>query len=207
MPITSYAELKQGIIDYTKRSGNDILNKLDTFIDFAERDIWDALRVREMEARATASASTASRFLELPDGFIKMRQLQITLDTGLYVVPWHPLNSMSIDDTAGIPTRFTVTSQIEFNRVPGDDYVIEMDYWRQLTGLSSGNASNDILASYPSLYLACCLRHAFQWTMQEDQSEYWAAQAKGLISRANRTSRQGRYGPAPAVAMHGGMIV
>ena len=61
--ITTYAELKQNIQDFTKR--NDILSKLDLFIDLAEADIWETLRVREMETRAIASSVEGSRFLSL----------------------------------------------------------------------------------------------------------------------------------------------
>ncbi len=80
--LTSYAELKQNIQDHAKR--DDILDNLDLFIDLAERDIWDAVRIRDMEVRATASTSTSDRFIQLPTGFIAMRQLQITVDDVLY---------------------------------------------------------------------------------------------------------------------------
>jgi hypothetical protein len=205
--ITSYAGLRQNIVDYTKRSGDDMLNKLDLFIDLAERDIWELLRVREMEARATAVTNTSDRFVELPPGFIKMRQLQITVDDRLYDLPFTPLPELRIGTDAGIPSRFTVTSQIELNRISDQAYTLEMDYWRELEPLSDTNSTNDILTYYPGVYLSCCLRHAFLWAQQEDLANYWAAQSNTAITRANRKSRQGRYGPVPTISMSGGMIV
>lgn len=205
MTIASYSELKVAIQDWLKRS--DCLNKLDTFIDLAEVDIWSVLRVREMEARATASTSTSTRFVELPDGFIKMRQLMLTVNDIQRDADFVPLKNMAIIDSTGVPYQFSVTTQIEFNRVPDQAYDIEMDYFRSLTALSSGNATNDVLAYYPMIYLAGCLMHAFRWAMMLDDAEYWQAQFDKSVAQANRKSRNGRHGPAPSTMIHGGMVV
>lgn len=204
--ISTYAQLKQNILDYTHRTGNDILGKVDQFIDSAESDIWEVLRVREMEARATASTSTSDRFLELPTGFIKMRQLQITVDSVLYDLKQKPLKSMAIQNTVGIPYEFTITSQLEFNRASDQAYTVEMDYWKSLTALSGSNTSNAVLTSYPNVYLSGCLKHAFRWTMQNDLADYWELRFEKFVSRANRKSRQGMVGPSPAI-YNSGMII
>lgn len=205
--ITSYTSLKQNIQDYTKRTGGDILGKLDQFIDSAESDIWEVLRVRSMEARATASTSTSDRFVELPDGFIQMRQLQVTVDGVLYDLPFSPIGSMRIYDSTGVPSKFTVTSQIEFNRVSDQAYTLEMDYFKTPDALSSSNTSNSVLTNHPMVYLSACLAHAFKWTMQYDLSSHWEAQFDKFVARANRESRKGRIGPNPAIHQSHGMIV
>lgn len=197
--ITTYAELKQNILDYTKRTGGDMLSKLDQFIDSAESDIWEVLRVREMESRTTGTTSTSDRFMALPTGFIKFRQLQITVDSVLYDLKYTPLKRMVIQDATGIPYEFSVTSQVEFNRVSDQAYTIEIDYWRSLTALSGSNTSNDVLTNYPNVYLSACLKHAFRWTMQNDLADYWELRFEKFVSRANRKSRQGMVGPSPAI--------
>lgn len=205
MAITNYAELKVAIQDYLKRS--DCLSMLDTFIDLAEVDIWSLLRVREMEARATASTSTSDRFVALPAGFIKMRQLQITVDSSLYDLEFVPLKNMNVNSDAGIPYLFTVTSQIELNRVSDQAYTLEIDYFRELTALSGSNTTNDILTYYPMVYLSGCLNHAFRWALQTDMADYWESQFNKNVASANRKSRNGRFGPAPAMRINKGMVI
>lgn len=205
--ITSYAELKQNIIDHTKRSGNDILSKLDLFIDAAETNINEDLRVREMETRTTATTSTSDRFVALPTGFKQMRQLQITVGDVLYDMNFVPLKFMHIYDSASVPTQFTVTSQIEMNRVSDQAYTLEIDYWKEVTALSSSNTSNTVLTTYPMLYLAACLKHAFRWTLQYDHADYWEVIYNREVSRANRKSRKGQVGPVPRMMPSGGMVV
>lgn len=197
--ITTYAELKQNILDYTKRTGNDMLTKLDQFIDSAEQDIWEALQVREMENRTTGTTSTSDRFLALPTGFTKMRQLQITVDSVLYDMKMVPLKQMVIHDTVGIPYEFSVTTQIEFNRTSDQAYTIEFDYWRELTALSGSNTTNSVLTEYPNVYLSACLKYAFLWTMQYDYATYWEGMFEKYVARANRKSRKGMVGPSPSI--------
>lgn len=205
--ITTYAELKQNIIDHTKRSGNDMLSKLDLFIDMAESDINKDLRVREMESRTTATTSTSDRFVALPTGFKQMRQLQITVNSVLYDLDFVTLKFMTIDDNAGIPTQFTTTSQIEMNRVSDQAYTLEIDYWKELTALSNSNTSTTVLTTYPMVYLAACLKHAFRWTLQYDNADYWENVFMREISKANRKSRKGQVGPVPRMMPSGGMVV
>ena len=144
--ITTYQELKVAIQNYAKRS--DILSMLDTFIDLAEVDIWAALRVREMEANATATMGTSDRFETLPLGFIKMRRLQLVAD-GLYCdLDSRDLKNMRIISEPGIPFEYTITDVIEFNRVPDDNYQLEMQYFRELTPLTASTPENDILTNH-----------------------------------------------------------
>jgi hypothetical protein len=202
--ISTYAELKDAVQKYSKR--NDSLSMLDTFIDLTEADIWEALRVKEMDVLATASASTVERFLPLPNGFIKMRRLKIQIG-GI----WHDMNSrdlknMNILDSVGVPWEYAITSEIEFNRIADIAYPLEMQYYVELDALSSTNTTNDVLLNYPKIYLAGCLHQFYQWALMEDKAEYWSGIFDKEVARANRKSRLGRYGPAPAMSVQG-MVV
>lgn len=200
--LTSYAELKQNILDFSKRK--DALGKLDLFIDLCERDIWESMRVREMEDTATLTASTSTRGIALPTGFIKARRLKIQVNNQWFDV--EQVTSTTILQSTGIPYQFDITSQIELNVVPNDTYSLELDYYKELDALSSSNTSNAILTNYPKVYLAGSLHHLCQWALMEDKAGYWAQVFNSEVSRANRRARQGRYGPAPSTNTPG-MIV
>lgn len=169
--------------------------------------MWQALRSREMEARATASTGIIDRFLPLPEGFIKMRQLQITYNDSVYDIDQVPLKYMTIIDNAGVPYEFAVTTQLEFNRVSDQAYTIEMDYYRKLSGITQSNPTNGVLTNHPTLYLAGCLAHAFRWAQVEDRADYWGGKFQKEIADINNQARKGRYGPSPAMRQAQGMIV
>lgn len=201
--ITTYLELKANIQDYAKRG--DIASKIDTFIDLAETDIWEKLRVREMEARAIASTSTTSRFLALPSGFLEMRRLNLEYSTRWVDLEYKVPEALYIIDQAGVPGYYTVGTQLEFNRISDTAYTVEMKYWKKLDPLSAVS-TNDILVNYPMIYLAGAMKHFGLWSVQDDVAAKWDGVFDEEIARANRQSRKGRYGSAPSKRIPG-MVV
>jgi len=195
--ITDYQSLISTIESYFKRS--DAASHYDSFIALAESDIWDTLRVREMEGRATASTSTTDRFLPLPDGFIKMRRMQVTVNSQQYDLDARTPKAIKVDDCAGIPTQFAITSQIEFNRKSDQAYTVEMSYIKELSCITATNTTNDVLTSFPNIYLSGCMHYASVWAHNFSQAQYWRDAFDNEIARANRKARNGRFGPAPAV--------
>lgn len=206
MAITNYLELKQAIQDWGKRT--DALSHLDTFIAGAEADLWTSLKMRDMEARATATTNITDRFTALPTGFMKMRRLNIILDDG-QECPLEYVDPMNIDiiNSAGIPTRFTVQAEIGFNRVSDQAYALEMIYWKELTGLSAAAPTNALLTQHPMLYLHACMIQFYIWAKDPTAAEYTDQRLyKPYLARVNRQARQGRYGPTPASTVPGMVI-
>lgn len=197
--ITNYTTLRDNIQQFIKRT--DALPHLDTFIGLAEVDLWESLRVREMEVRATALTSTVDRFLDLPTGFIKMRRLQILVNDSYYDMGSINPKSMNIANSTGAPSVYTITSQIEFNRVSDSAYTVEMQYIKEPDAITASNTTNEVLTAYPLAYLAGALVHAFNWAMMPEQANYWLATRDQQIASANRKSRNGRYGPTPSIRL------
>lgn len=204
MAITTYAELKQAIERWSKRT--DISTMVDDFIDLAESDMWQRLRVRDMETRATASTSTTTRYVALPSNFLQMRKLKI--DRSANSLPDVPLFfdvplSLHVFDSVGLPSAFTVTSQIELDRVSDQVYTLELQYYASLTALSGSNTTNAILTRFPMVYLYSALFHAAQWAQDDLLIERYALLADVAINAANAADRRGRYGAAPGIRIMG----
>ena len=201
MALNNYANLKTSIQSWAKR--DDITSLIDDFIDLVEADLAQRLEIRDMEARATADAPTADRFLQLPNNFLRMRKLRLVSGNKQYDLRQQTPESMDVMPSAGLPKNFTVTSQIEFDRTPDSAYTVEMQYYTQVTALSSSNTTNAILTRFPMLYLHGALYYLFQWAMDvELASAYQALYSEG-IAAANKIDRRGRHGPAPQMRIEG----
>ena len=200
MAISNYLELKQAIERWAKRG--DIASLTDDFIDLAESDIWQHLRIRDMEARATAITG-ADRFLALPDGFLEMRKLTLVSGSLRYDLTSVVPESLKLQGTSGIPSSFTVTSQLEFNRIPAGNYTAEMQYYKTLTPLSTTDPVNAVLTRFPSIYLYGALFHFAQWAHNDAMLQKYVALFSKEIELANKSDRRGRYGPAPAMRIEG----
>lgn len=199
MAIDNYEDLKAAIVRFN--GGDDLVQTLDDAIDITESRIYanptEPLRLRSMETRSTAALDTSSRFLALPDGFLKMRRLQVETNGGNCDVRYFTPEQLSVANTGGIPRFFTVTSQLEFDRVPDSTYTIEMQFFARPTPISEDNPTNDVLTNYPDIYLFGSLWVVNQYAAEEEKAEYYYGKFIESISGANIQDRRGRYGAAP----------
>lgn len=202
MPVSTYAELKVAIQNWGKRS--DITTLVDDFIDLAESDIWQRLRIRDMETEATLSSSTTLRTVALPSTFLQARRLRIDrTDLDDVVLQYETPMSMRVVESAGMPLRFTITNQIELDRVSDQVYTLKLQYYGSLTALSNSNTTNAVLTRFPMVYLYASLFHYAQWAQDDALIERYALLAEGAINAANAADRKGRYGPSPGIRIMG----
>lgn len=204
MPLNNYVNFKTSIRDWTHR--NDVSDDLiDDCIKLTEEYAFSMLKVREEEARATNSTGTTSRFLALPTGYRSMRKLRLIYSDHSYEVQQIAPESIDVlpATSTGRPYFYTVTSQIEFDRIADQDYTVEMQYFRDLTGISSSNTTNDILTNYPSIYHYGCLYHLFDWARDEQRALVYLQKFDQAIENANEKSWGGRWGVAPAMRIEG----
>lgn len=173
MPLDSYTGLKAEIADWLDDDG--LADKIDTFIDIAEARFWEELRIREMMQRQTAPLSTTERYLSLPTGFRKMRQLRLL--TTPKPAPLDEVTERQLNDricaTAGQPRFFSVEGEIEFDRVANQAYSAEMKFYGALTPLSEDNETNGLFLRAPDIYLWGALAMAEPWLENDPRIATW----------------------------------
>lgn len=205
MAISTYDELKTAIADWTHRG--DLTTKMDDFIALAEAEMLSnsiaPLRVRAEESLETDTMSTSSRFMSLPTRYKSMRRVQVIVDDWRYDIRYRAPEQLHIVDETGIPSFFTITSQIEFDITPDDTYTVEMQCLVDLPALTSSNTTNSILTSNPNIYLFGCMWAAAQYGDDFEKAESYYQKFISAIQGANLKSEAGSYGPAPIMRIEG----
>lgn len=221
MAITSYSTLRDQVAGNAGQSWshrNDVLTKFDTFLQLTEQEMYtggeksagefiDGLRVRDMEKRCTATVSTTSRFLQLPDNYLQARRAELEFTDSnsnkiIYPLKYVITSELKEQDRADRPVRFTVTSQIEFDCTPDLAYVLEMQHYAKLTAISSTNATNAILTNFPTIYLYGCLSQMYKWSRNVEQGVLFHDLFLDAIYAANKRDKWARVGPAPQMIYH-----
>lgn len=209
MAINSYAGLKDAVRRWSKRKdATDAF--IDDFISLAEEEIYSnpvsPLRIKEMDTRATATVSITERFLALPERFLEMRRFKINAQTSTTPgfandndIRFRAPDQLLLNSISGAPSFFSVTSQIGFERIPDQLYVVEMQYFSKELPLSDTNTSNAVLTNYPSIYLNGALWALWQYYSEEEKAEYYHTKMVDGISGANRAEKRSRYGNAPQI--------
>jgi hypothetical protein len=202
MSLDTYANLKLELIDWSHRDDLDL--KIDTFIDLAESEMFansvEPLQLRSEETLTAFSTNTSDRFVALPAGFQSMRKVRIQVVNGESVeLEYRTPAQLQILSSTGFPLLFTVTDQVEMERVSDQVYSGEFQYYKDFTALSSSNTTNDVLTNHPTIYLFGAL-----WALKTHVNEPQAAigyyqQFISAIKGANNKSKIGRYGPVPSM--------
>lgn len=201
MALNNYANLKQAIERFSHRT--DISDVIDDFIDLAENRIDHDLKLRTNEQRATNTLSANSRFVALPSNFLEMRRLSLISGSNNYEIKYKAPEQMRLLNDSGRPDNYTVTSQLEFDRLADANYTLEMSYYVRLTPLDDTNTTNDVLTNHPNLYLYGSLAELFRWARDEEAAITYDAFFDKEMIKANKQERRGRYGPAPAMKYEG----
>ena len=205
MALGTYNDLIAAVKRQAHRNDVDDAQVRD-FISQCESVIYanevDVLRVREMDTRATATAPINSRYLALPDEFLEMRRLRL-VEQRNFDLRYQAPNQMNIVPASGRPVYFTVSSQLEFDRVPDSAYPLEMKYYLKAVDLSDYNQTNFVLTNYPNIYLFGALWFLFQWSMEEQRAQYYETKFYGAIQGANKGTKKGAYGPSPSMRIKG----
>lgn len=201
MALDTFDNLKASVKSWSKRK--DVTGALvSDFVVLAEEMMFsnrmEPLSLSDMDTRSIATTSTSERFIALPEFFLSMRRLKLNLSQGDRKLTFVTPNNLSTVPTAGMPSAFTVTSQIGFDRVPDQEYTVEMQYFRRPTPLSTSNQTNIILTNFPSIYLNGCLSALWKFFKEEELASYYEVLFMSAIEGANLRDSQGRYGPNPA---------
>ena len=209
MALSNYSDLKDAVRRFSKRA--DVKDAfIDDFIALAEEEIYSndvaPLRIKEMDTRATATAVITTRFLALPDDFLEMRRFKINAQTATVPgfandvdIKFRAPDQLLLSDITGPPGFFSVTSQLEFERIPDRAYSLDMQYYKKMTGLSDANTTNDILTNYPSIYLNGCLWQLWDYYSEQELADRYQGKMLGAIKGANKLSNKSRWGNAPQI--------
>jgi len=209
MALANYADLLDFLRRQSKRKdANDAT--IDDFILMAEEEFYSnevtQLRIKEMDTRSTATVSTSSRFLALPDLFLEMRRLKINAQTSTVPgfandvdITFRAPDQLILSANTDAPIFFSVTSQLEFERIPDRAYSIEMQYFAKEVALSSSNTTNSVLTNYPSVYIFGSLWALWLHFSEEEKADMYHKLMLGAIRGANKGERKARYGNAPQI--------
>lgn len=172
MSLDTYSNLKAEIATWLDR--DDLTSSIDTFIDLCEAKLGREVRVRAMLKRATATMSTATKYMALPSGYKAMKILRLLTDppTVLQQCNETELTARLLSET-GKPLYFAIHEEIEFNRTPDDEYSVEMIYYCGLDALTDSNTSNWILTNAPDLYLYGSLIAAEPFLDNDERIATW----------------------------------
>lgn len=187
MAISTYSELQTAIENWLDR--DDLSSRVPEFISLAEADLNRDTKLRHQEVLATTdyTSSGTSRFLSLPNNFLRLYSILIKQKGGndstyehlKYMAP--EFMTRYVRQSSGKPYYYTVRQNIELDVLADKSYTLRMHY---LKGWDiASDTTNGLLTNHPDVYLYGSLVHAYIF-VYEDASHPSVRQYAALFDRA-----------------------
>ena len=150
MALDSYSNLKTAVANYLNRT--DLTSYLDDFIDLTEARHARELRLRPTIIITTTNATGGNNKIPLPSDYLQFVYIQLNSGNKNFIQYMSPNEISRIYNSQGNagPIYYTILGDnIMLGPTPSDNSEIEMCYYKKVQGLSSTNATNEILKNYP----------------------------------------------------------
>ena len=189
MALATYTDLQAAVASWLARS--DLTSVIPDFITLAEAKLNRLLRCRQMEQRSTA---TATEYMELPTGFLELRNIQLntTPKTALELVSPDEIDR-DYSTATGKPLVYCLlANQIQLGPAPDSTYTVEIDYFEVIPPLAS-NSTNWLLTAAPDIYLYGSLLEAAAYLQDDPRVPGWNAAYTQVLQQLQSADRRARW--------------
>jgi hypothetical protein len=189
MALDTYSNLQTAIGNWLDRG--DLTSYVTDFIALAEQAIYQTLRVPDMEA--ALNTTIAGGVITVPADMLELKSVYVDGS------PTQPLQRVSADfiyhryptrSSEGQPAYIAREGpNYIFGPYPDAAYAIKGIYYARPAALSSGNPSNFLTTTYPSLLLYGSLVEARAFLHDDPRIALWDQLFRQALLDANRSGR------------------
>lgn len=209
MAITTYAELKTALADWSHRS--DLTSYLDDFIDQTESFFKlppvkptdpgiGGLRANITRVTGTLSGNTLAR----PSDFLEAYKFEMTGTNG-GVLEFVGAEELGLRTRTGNgkPRFWTVSDVIELDVTPDFAYPYTLSYYPDFAALDGSTATNWVLDNHPDAYLSGCMFRLSRFIQDREGAASWLSEYKAVAHGANKAYQRSRYSQGPIASKVG----
>lgn len=198
MSITSYAELKSSIYTWLIRNTSDLVVTDDVvanYISLAEAEINRTLKVRVLEETYDFATVAAQKYVDLPADFGGIEALYF--QSSPYGIAFEPSRQNLTElypQGSGRPEAFTILGDRIYFNCPADaEHDMTLDYYKKAAALSDTTTTNEVLQSFPDLYLYGAQKHAGAHIKDPDVLSSAQSFFMSIIDQANAEHRDSKF--------------
>ncbi len=177
-----FTSLKAKIV--TKMNRNDLAAQLDSYVEDAEGRLNDELKLYQWEQRAKANTTAGVAYLERPPGSDGIRTIKLNTSPVTVLKRLSPENMTDKygNDSTGRPQAWCmVGNEIQLAPTPGDNYEVEISYYKRPTALSDTNTTNWYTINASRVLLYACLVEASAEKKDDTGVNRWEAKYQQAI--------------------------
>lgn len=207
MSISTYTDLKTAIADWVADGAGHLTAQIPTFITMAEAQINRELRVAAMESRATYNTIGGDAFVQIPAGFLEVRDLVVQgdIDRKLQFVPSPAMSGSVAASLPGKPRQYAlIGTQIRLSPPPDGEYGLEIIFYKRFPALTDAAPTNWLLENAPDALLYGALVELATYDDNERQLPTWQTLYRRAINGLQYQDSRQRWNGSPIIEQAGG---
>lgn len=188
MAISTYADLKTAVASWLKR--DDLTANIPDYILLAQRRIEHTLRVPEMEATLSITATTSASVITLSASTLALRYIHVSGQRGSLLNP--PVTPETFEceysdiGSSSYPVWWTKEGQnLRIAPVPTASVTLIARAYRRLADLSATADTNLLLQRAPALYLYGALIESAPFLGHDQRTALWSQMWEDQVQRLN----------------------
>lgn len=191
MAITTYAQLKTAIADWSNRS--DLTSYVGDFITLAEGRLFDDLLLKNFESEESLTLTTDQNYVALPSGYVSPIAFWLIVDGERVQLEMVLPEQLPYHTDSTQPEFWAIDgANIRFDCPASEGYSAKFRMYKT-SALSDSNTSNYLLTRRPDVYLAACMVECARFTRDMDLFNIWEPRyltGKASLSSAENRSRE-----------------
>jgi len=212
--IRTYGDLKNAVALWIDRDDDEFVNQIPNFINFAEKEIYRAVRIprfeREIYLKITNGMAYIPTDLVQVNYIMKAQTGQVYRTTSIEELDWlrrgKTTHATQFNESEVVWARTTgrfyfyppITSTIpEGTELTGNEVLVS--YYRDTAEMVNDSDSCAILSIAPELLLYTALKHACLFVQDDAGVQKWAALAMASMSDIQRQADNAEYSGSPLV--------
>lgn len=197
MAISTVSDLRDAIRNFSLRGTSDLVMtaaQINNYISLCEAELSRELKIRLLEDTEQYSISAGDTFIDLPDDYVSVESFEHDTDPyDLVFCATRKDMKTRFPSSPGRPQAYVIIGKkIFFNCESAGDYDLTLDYYKKLTALTDSATTNDILETYPDLYLYGSLKQSQLQIGDEKRLTMWGTQYQVVLDRVKDDDRVSR---------------
>jgi hypothetical protein len=193
MAITTFAELKSALNNYTHRDDTAYTDRREEFIAMAEARMHDELLLKNYESEESLTLTQDQNYVALPSGYISDIAFWLIVDGERVLLEKVLPQQLPYYTDSTQPKLWAIDgANIRFDVPAGSAYSAKFRMVKT-SSLSDSNTTNYLLTRRPDVYLAACMSEYARWAQDAEVFNAWESKyVKGAASlkAAENRSRQ-----------------
>lgn len=196
-----YGTLKTTIASYLHR--DDLTATIPTFIQLGQARMSHDLDLMAMQTTDSLTVTASVKEVTLPTDLISLKSVRIPYDSGFRTLQQTSLvgNTQVLEqyDGATAAPRYYARygSIIELTPTPETATTLEIVYKKRFTEFSADVDTDEVLTSYPNIYIYASMLEASPFIMDDKRAVMWKAYYDDEVMKLNALNDDSEWSGAP----------